>query len=291
VPLELLQEDPENPRTEFLAEELQELAADIAERGVLQPIVVAPPNGAGHYLIRFGAKRYRAARLAGLETVPVVVSRQPWDGYAQVAENLKRHGLTPLDLAKFMQRRAEAGDSNATIAQHLVIDLTTVAHHLALLRLPEPVDTVFREGRCTSPRTLYELAKLHEENPQRVAELLSEQGELTRRAVASVRQGRRTVRNGATKGPGDSEFDCERREAADAASWAQSACDRIEGVLVLLRQRSGQGDPSAVAQLKSLSQRLRSLLGVDEAEGSDCPTPRPSPAALAGYQAKSETSQ
>ena len=69
MPVDPLEEDPGNPRTEFPDEELAELAQDIALRGILQPIVVrrAP---SGRYRVLFGAKRLRAARQAGLEAVP-----------------------------------------------------------------------------------------------------------------------------------------------------------------------------------------------------------------------------
>ena len=99
----------------------------------------------------------------GSKHVPVVIGSEAHDVYAQVAENQKRHGLTPLDLARFMRSRADAGDSNAEIAKRMGIDLTSVAHHLALLTLPPELDEAFRSGRCTSPRTLYELAKLQQD--------------------------------------------------------------------------------------------------------------------------------
>ena len=86
-----------------------------------------------------------------------MVRGAPADPYAQAAENQKRHGLTPLDLAQFMRRQADAGDSNATMAKRLGIDQTTIAHHLALLELPPELNEAMQAGRCTSPRTLYEL--------------------------------------------------------------------------------------------------------------------------------------
>ena len=89
-----IEEDSGNPRTEFPDAELDELAEDIRQHGILQPIVVHPADDAGRYRIHFGAKRLRAARRAGLQEVPVVV-RVAADPYAQVAENQKRHGLSP----------------------------------------------------------------------------------------------------------------------------------------------------------------------------------------------------
>jgi ParB family chromosome partitioning protein len=187
VPIDLLDEDPQNPRIECPQAELDELARDIAERGILQPIVTEPVNAAGRYRVRFGAKRLRAARQAGLLEVPVTVATRAHDAYAQVAENLKRHGLTPLDLARFIRSRVDAGESNATIAKRLAVDQTTIAHHLTLLALPPVLDAAMREGRCTSPRTLHELSKVHDEHPEQVGALLTGDGPITREAVAALR--------------------------------------------------------------------------------------------------------
>ena len=147
--------------------------------GILQPIVVHAAHGNGRHLIHFGAKRLRAARRAGMTHVPVVIRDLPADPYAQVAENQKRHGLTPSDLARFIKSRSEAGDSNATIAKRLGMNLTSVAHHLALLDLPAVLDQALKEDRCTSPRTLHELSKLHHEEPERVRALVAGQAEIT----------------------------------------------------------------------------------------------------------------
>jgi len=132
VAASLLHEDASNPRTEFPDAEIDELAADIRERGILQPIVVHPADDSGQYRIHFGAMRLRAALRAGLDVVPVVVRDAAADPYAAVAENQKRHNLSPLDLARFIKGRVVAGESNAVIARKLGMDLTTVAHHLAL---------------------------------------------------------------------------------------------------------------------------------------------------------------
>lgn len=187
IPLSALCEDPDNPRTEFPPAELQELAEDIRQHGILQPIVVQPADAEGRYRIHFGAKRFRAAGLAGLTQVPVTVRPTAADPYAQVAENQKRHGLSPLDLARFIRSRVDLGESNAMIARRLGIDLTTVAHHLALLELPPPLEAALRTGRCAAPRTLYELNKVHAQRPEAVVKLLKSDAPITREAVAALR--------------------------------------------------------------------------------------------------------
>jgi ParB family chromosome partitioning protein len=144
-------------------------------------VTIGRTTNEGRFRVLFGAKRLRAARRARLETVLVVIGSDAHDGYAQVAENQKRHGPTPLDLARFMRSRADAGDSNAEIAKRMGMDLTSV-DHLALLTLPPELDKAFRSGRCTSPRTFYELAKLQKTRPERVKAIVTREGEITRSA-------------------------------------------------------------------------------------------------------------
>ena len=187
VSVSLLHEDANNPRTEFPEAALEELAADIQHRGILQPLVVHPADSEGRYLIHFGALRLRAAIRAGLHEVPVVVRDQPVDRYAQVAENQKRHGLTPIEMARFIREQVDSGDSNAIVARQLGMNLTTVAHHLSLLGLPSELDEALKSGRCTSPRTLHQLSKLYSENPEQVQTLLDSGAEITRAAVSALR--------------------------------------------------------------------------------------------------------
>lgn len=187
VAIERLREDPDNPRTEFPADRLDELAEDIRQHGILQPIVVHPVDSSGIHRIHFGAMRLRAAKRAGLQSVPIAIRTAPANPYAQVAENQQRCRLQPLELARFIRGRSDTGDSNATIAKRLGMDLTTVAHHLALLDLPPELDQALKTGRCTSPRTLYELSKLHDEQPAQLSALMNGEGEITRSTVAALR--------------------------------------------------------------------------------------------------------
>jgi ParB family transcriptional regulator, chromosome partitioning protein len=199
VPIEQLDEDPDNPRKEFPPEAIEELAQDIVQRGMLQPIVVSDRNDKGRYLIRFGSRRWRAAIQAGLTSVPVVFAVEARNAYDQVAENLKRQNLSPLELAQFIRLRVEAGESNAEVGRQLGMDLTTVAHHLALLSLPPVLDQALKSGRCESPRTLHELSRLYEDQPEQVAALVSGAGPITREAVASLRDAARVVEPAADK--------------------------------------------------------------------------------------------
>ncbi len=247
VRVDRLDEDPNNPRTEFPEAQLDELADDIRERGILEAIVVHPADAAGRYRIHFGAKRLRAAKRAGCSEVPVVVRDAPADPYAQVAENQKRHGLTPLDLARLIRSKLDEGESNASIAKQLVMDPTTVAHHLALLDLPPALDEALKSGRCTSPRTLYELAKLHQAQPDRAKALIAGESEITRATIAAVRaeQPPAAVQVHPTRG------------GTTLVAQANSHCARLEQTLSRTKQVAQQLD---AADLATLRQRVANLI-------------------------------
>lgn len=255
-----LREDPSNPRKELPEDELAELTEDIRQRGILQPIVVHPVDDDGRYRIHFGARRWRAAQRVGLERVPVVVRDAAADPYAQAAGNQKRHGLTPLDLARFIRGRIDMGESNSEVARRLGMNLTTVAHHLSLLDLPPVLDEALKSGRCTSPRTLHELGKLHDEDPDRVASLLSSGDEITRAKVAELRH---TPPTPSVK----EEFGS---ASAKLIARAVVACDRLEQALARL-ERSNVGTAAnpeldaLLARFEAIAQRWR--------QGSDGQTP------------------
>ena len=216
-----LYENPNNPRTEFPEAALEELAVDMQLRGVLQPLVVHPADGEDRYRIHFGAKRLRAAIRVGLSELPVVIRDAPADRYAQVAENQKRHGLTPLELARFIRAQVDAGDSHAAVAKQLGMNLTTVAHHLAMLDLPPELDDALKSGRCTSPRTLHELSKLRDEQPEQMKGLLASCSEITRAAVSALRASPSEVAaTGSAPSP-----------VSKLIADANSACDRLERAL------------------------------------------------------------
>jgi ParB family transcriptional regulator, chromosome partitioning protein len=259
VSLDHIDEDPNNPRTEFPDAELDELADDIRERGILQPLVVHAADAHGCYRLHFGAKRLRAALRAGLSEVPIVVRDAPADAYDQVAENQKRHALTPLDLARFIKVRVEDGDSNAQIARRLGMNLTTVAHHLSLLDLPQVLDQALASGRCTSPRTLHELSKLHEVEPGKVRALVDSDAQITRAAVEQIRTA--DTAPAAPSKPG---------KQADAIARAHAACDRLERALA----RVDRPAPFTVALPDLVALRIRvEDIGRKWPWGSDRQTP------------------
>lgn len=254
VPVGQLDEDPANPRTEFPQAHIDELAQDIALRGILQPIVVDAAELPGRYRIRFGSKRWRAAKQAGLAEVPVIIMDRPSDAYDQVAENTRRHGLSALELATFMRSRIDAGESNAAVARQLGMDLTSVAHHLALLALPAPLSAALEAGRCSSPRTLYELGKLHAEQPEQVAALLNSEAPLTRDAVAQLREAAGSAQDDASLSRPD--------KTVQMLARASGLCKRLDTALLRLSKAApGSVQDEAWTSLRAQVAALAARLG------------------------------
>lgn len=261
VLLSAVYEDPANPRTEFPEAELDELAEDIRQHGILQPIVVHPVDEAGRFRIHFGAKRFRAAARAGLSEVPVVVREAVADPYAQVAENQKRHGLSPLDLARFIRSRVDLGETNALVAKRLGMDLTTVAHHLALLDLPPVLDAALKSGRCSAPRTLYELNKVHADRPDAIRDLLDREGPITREAVAALRKPARRTRSKPVVGKKLAAKPLRSPPAVRFASRAERLCMQLTTVCSRLRGVGFEQVPAdELDALRARVSELRNLL-------------------------------
>lgn len=163
------------------------------------------------------------------------------DRYAQVAENQKRHSLSPLDLARFIRSQMTSGESQTAIAKQLGMNLTTVAHHLSLLDLPPVLGDALKAGQCTSPRTLHELSALHDRHPEHVEALLDGSAPVTRDAVKELRA--RVDSISAT-------------DPARLISKAMVACDRLEKLLAGIDTLDTAGDHDA---LQALQARLAAL--------------------------------
>ncbi len=154
APIELLNRNPEQPRRDFGEAEIEELAASIREKGVLQPILVRPmPGKPGEYQIVAGERRWRAAQKAGLRQMPVVV--RDLDDLAAleiaIVENVQRADLNPIEEAMGYKALMERfGRTQDAVAQNVGKSRSHVANALRLLGLPEAVQLELRAGRLTS---------------------------------------------------------------------------------------------------------------------------------------------
>ena len=160
LPVEDLEPNPEQPRAQIPPKDLEGLAASIAARGLIEPIVVRAR--AGTFQIVAGERRWRAARQAGLERVPVVI-REVADrdiGLLALVENLQRQDLNPIEEALAFSRLAgEAGLTHGQIAAEVGRSRAAVTNALRLLELTPEVRRLIEAGslRAAAGRALISL--------------------------------------------------------------------------------------------------------------------------------------
>ncbi|MDO8294413.1 MAG: ParB/RepB/Spo0J family partition protein [Gallionella sp.] len=186
IPLADIEEDPDQPRKEFTPEAMQEMTDSIRARGVKTPVSVRThPTKPGKWMLNYGARRYRGSVAAGRASIPAFVD-ESHDDYDQVIENIQRDDLKPMELAFFIKKRLDAGDQKKAIAKNLGKDGAIITQHLALIDPPACIEDAYSNGKCVSPKTLYELRGLHEKFPEQVEAWCADATEITRKMVAEL---------------------------------------------------------------------------------------------------------
>ncbi len=262
--LDAIDEDPEQPRREFDATALQELAETVRQRGVKSPISVRPhPTQPGRWTLNFGARRLRAARLAGQAHIPAFIDTSA-DGYDQLIENEQREGLRPLELAMFVQKRLQRGESQADIARHLGKSRQWVSLVTALIEPPGWLLQAYREGRCTGLKELHELRRLHAEQPQEIEAWVGGQNNITRSRVEQLKAELKAPHEAVT--PVMVDPDATADPGDPATSLQDNTADLMPGQSGL---KGGRTDPPAKCrlQVESAGQRYKLLVSAvpDEA--------------------------
>ncbi len=152
LPLQKVEPNPNQPRHRFDEEELQALADSISEHGILQPLAVRKMDG-GFYQIIAGERRWRAARLAGLQEVPVVVVEADDKTVMELAliENLQRQDLNPMEEAEgYRVLTEEYGLTQEEAAARVGKSRPAVANALRLLALPDEVRELVEKGELSA---------------------------------------------------------------------------------------------------------------------------------------------
>jgi len=152
VPADKLVPNPGQPRKNFDEEELQELANSIKTYGIIQPVIAADA-GDGTYIIIAGERRTRAARIAGLETVPVIIRDYTDQKRLEVSliENIQRTDLNPIEEAAAYKNLMDfSGFSQDELALRVGKNRSTVANALRLLKLPVEIQKSIEEGKISS---------------------------------------------------------------------------------------------------------------------------------------------
>ena len=154
TPIELLRRNPDQPRRQFTESDINELADSIREVGILQPILVRPaPGSAGDYQIVAGERRWRAAQMAGLKTVPILVRELDDLAVLEIGiiENVQRADLNPVEEALGYRALIERfGRTQEAVAQTVGKSRSHVANALRLLSLPDEVQGLLLSGTLSA---------------------------------------------------------------------------------------------------------------------------------------------
>ena len=165
------------PRTRFDEASLQGLAESIRSHGIVQPLLVRR-RGDGYELIA-GERRWRAAKLAGLAKVPVVVKEVPDDSLLEIAliENIQREDLNPIEEAQAYKKLIETvGLTQEALASRVGRDRSYITNYLRLLRLPDDLQQLVIEGRLSTGHARTLLALTHVDLQRRMARRIIDDG-------------------------------------------------------------------------------------------------------------------
>lgn len=288
LPLDQIESDPTQPRTEFQDESLQSLANSIQQDGVIQPIEVVQ-IGRSHYRIIHGERRWRAAKLAQLDSIPAIVKRRDYDEVTrfvrQLVENIQREDLNDIDRAAGLARlremmqeelnaEAEKGQkpwsskmTMAKVAERIGYSRQRVSQLERLLDLPEEIQQSIIDGVLTERDTRI-FAKLNDRQKRalhraRVVDGTLSQAEskrvadyIKRSGTTSVNEAIRVVQAGEDK---IRKTESELRQTAQAKQLAQMA-KALDGLEKDVKGVKSAEKVALIAQLETIQQQLNRLL-------------------------------
>ncbi|MGH9958437.1 MAG: ParB/RepB/Spo0J family partition protein [Pyrinomonadaceae bacterium] len=189
IPVDKIDPNPEQPRTEL--GDLTELVASIAEKGVLEPLLVKPSQQTGRWMIIAGERRWRAARQAGLSEVPCVEMEVDEGTVAEIAliENMQRKDLTVWEEADGLQALCERfGYTHEDVARKVGKSRSTVTEALSIAAIPADVREMCRQADVSAKSVLLQIVRQpDEEGMRRLAKQITSRG-LTRDDAREVRR-------------------------------------------------------------------------------------------------------
>lgn len=261
VPIEFLKPDPSQARKDFPRDSLKELAKSIATTGIIQPIVVRADNESeGHYWIVAGERRWRAAQLAQVKEVPVAIHDLSEEQCLEISiiENVQREDLNPIEEAHAYRSLMDRfGKTQERIADALGKSRSHIANTLRLLKLPDEVQKLVREGKLTSGHAR---AVMTSRDPVELAQNIISRGLSVRQAEAlSKSDAKRPTRKKTAKWEKDA--DTEALEAELAANLGskvnlQMSKDKSEGKLVIQFETLQKLD-DLISMLNEAASKLR----------------------------------
>ncbi len=200
----VIEPNKKQPRTEFEKHALSELADSISENGVLQPIIVRP-SGDGFYRIVAGERRWRAAKMAGLTEIPVIIVEVDERKAAEIAliENLQREDLSPVEEARaFKSLMTDFGLTQEDLSRRLGRSRPAVANALRLLDLPESVLSLLSEKKISPGHARALLGLEDKDAVAPMAERIAEKGSSVRAVEEAVKKKNAEKAKGKPGAPG-----------------------------------------------------------------------------------------
>lgn len=251
LPISLLHPNPHQPREHFDHESLEELVSSIKAHGILQPLIVTPrPDG--QYDLVAGERRWRAAEIAGLATVPALVRELPDHERLELAliENIQRQNLNPLEeAAAYQQLQHEFNLTQEEVARHVGKSRSQIANIERLLTLPAEIQAALRDGTISFGHAKVLLGVESADEQLKLFRLITREGLPVRLAEA---RGRRVKVRGH-----------ERQVVAspELKTWAQELQSAL-GTRVSINSRAGRGAIQiAFYSLEELAALVRRLVG------------------------------
>ena len=229
IRLERIVPEPNQPRGDFDADALERLASSLKQRGLLQPIRVRWDEANQQYVIVIGERRWRAAKLAGMESMACIVvpgTATPEEILEdQLVENCLREDLKPVEQARAYQSLMHRlGLSQRALAEKLDVSQGQIMQSLKLLELPEPIRESIDEGKI-APSIGYEIAKVAD--PEQQMELAEQ--------VARGAAGRAEIRDRTVKAPRPKRWSCTLDDGSqvtvtipDGEATAENVVERLQ---------------------------------------------------------------
>jgi len=229
LPIDRIKPGPLNPRQSFSSSELEELANSIREKGLVQPLVVRPADDATHYEIVAGERRWRAAQIAGLHQLPVVIRTLTDQEALELAiiENVQRTDLNAIEeAAGYQELIGRFGYKQDELSQIIGKSRSHLSNMLRLLKLPEGVQTLVRNGDLSPGHAR---ALIGRDDAEHVAKQIVEKG-------LSVREVEALSHN---KMGGGSASSKQKAKDPDTRAFEQEIAEAL-GLAVALKPGSGE---------------------------------------------------
>lgn len=261
LPIEKIHPNPDQPRRDFSESDMQDLTTSIREKGIIQPLLVRnDPTRSGAYQIVAGERRWRAAQLANLHQIPVLIRELTDTEVIELAiiENIQRADLNAVEEALgFRQLMDRFGHTQEKLAEVLGKSRSHIANLLRLLNLPEDVLAFLREGMLSAGHAR---ALVTSDNPSELAKKVIAKG-------LSVRQTEKLVKRPAVKPVSSNKIKVQKD--ADTKELEQQLSIHL-GMKVIIDFSAGQDNGAITVQYGSLDQLddLCRILSADAPDGT-----------------------